>query len=463
MITKKLKLALLAEIFILGCTNLSYELIILRQLVNFMGSNTILTSVVITYILLFLSLGYYIGSVLSISKFSIRKICINLMICLSLWYALSSSYYIIAMFFWLATKISMNMLFLIFLFSTVNLIIPATMAGVSTALIGRIIHRANRNYTGRFMAVDTIGSVLGSIGTTLILMPFIGVSKTIFTMVIISVVAVVIISRRHRFAYTSFISLWLISLSYCINYSDFFINNDALIKDDAISRLEILPFDDASKIMLINGQSASKIAPNREDMFPYVKFINENIIANIPQDKTANILVLGAGGFTVGIDDYKNKYTYLDIEKDIQQISEEQFLEEKLSANKKFIYTDAYLYMLNNKEKYDLIVLDIYSSIHSIPINFVTAEFFTMIKKYLKEGGIMAANIVTSPMFNNKFSQRIDNTLRYVFKSNLSRQIINKSSPYDDNLSNVLYIYRNLPEDFEIFTADKNPAMYGQF
>lgn len=43
MISSKLKLALLIEVFILGCTNLAYELIILRQLANFIGSNTILT------------------------------------------------------------------------------------------------------------------------------------------------------------------------------------------------------------------------------------------------------------------------------------------------------------------------------------------------------------------------------------------------------------------------------------
>ena len=119
--------------------------------------------------------------------------------------------------------------------------------------------------------------------------------------------------------------------------------------------------------------------------------------------------------------------------------------------------------MLNNKEKYDVIVLDIYSAIHSIPTNFVTAEFFAMIKKYLAPNGIMVANIVTSPMFNNKFSQRVDNTIRYVFKNNLTRQIINDFNPYEDKLGNIIYIYRNTGNDNEIFTADKNPAMYGQY
>lgn len=464
MITNKLKLALLAEVFILGCTNLSYELIILRQLVNFMGSNTILTSIVITFILLFLSFGYYLGSIISVAKFSIRRICIRLMIALALWYALSSSYYIIGMFFYFASQISMNMLFLIFAFSITNLIAPAVMAGVITALIGRIIHRADRNYTGRFMAIDTIGSVLGSIGTTLILMPFIGVSKTIFVMVCISAAAVIIIvSRKRQFFYNAFFVLWLISLSFYANYESFFIRDDKLVKDDAISRLEIEPQDDNSKIMFINGQAASKIAENRENMFPYVKFINDNIIDNLPKDKISNILVLGAGGFTMGIDDERNQYTYLDIEKNLQKISEEKFLEKKLTPNKKFIFTDAYVYMINDKNKYDVIILDIYSALYSIPINFVTVDFLEMIKKHLAESGIVIANIVTAPTFNNKFSRRIDNSIRQVFKENLSRQIIGNFNPFSDIMANVVYTYYNRPVDDEIFTADKNSAMYGQY
>ncbi len=463
MITQKLKYALLAAVFILGCTNLAYELIVLRQLVNFMGSNTILTSVVITFILLFLSLGYYIGSVISVSRFSLRKICIHLMFFLTLWYALSSSYYFIGLFFLFASKISVNMLFLIFTFSTVNLIAPAMMAGVVTALIGRVIHRADRNYTGRFMAVDTIGSVGGSIGTTLILMPFIGVSKTIFVMVMISAAAIIILSRKKNLLHNLFFVLWLTALGYYVNYAEFLINNDTLIKDDAISRLEIEADEDNSKIMYINGQAASKIAQNRENMFAYVRFINENIIANLPKDKTSDILVLGAGGFTIGIDDDRNNYIYLDIEKNLQTISEESFLDEKLGKNKKFIYTDAYLYMLSHKEKYDVIVLDIYSATSSIPINFVTAEFFGMIKQSLAPGGIMVANIITSPLFNNRFSQRIDNTFRHVFGNNLSRQIIDEFNPFDNKLHNVAYIYHHLPADDTIFTADKNAAMYGQY
>ena len=147
----------------------------------------------------------------------------------------------------------------------------------------------------------------------------------------------------------------------------------------------------------------------------------------------------------------------------LQLISEEKFLGKKLTPNKKFIFTDAYVYMINDKNKYDVIVLDVYSSLFSIPINFVTVDFFEMIKSHLAKGGIVIANIITSPAFNNKFSQRIDNSIKQVFRENLSRQIIGDFNPFSDRLVNVVYTYYDRPYDDEIFTADKNHAMYGQY
>ena len=193
-------------------------------------------------------------------------------------------------------------------------------------------------------------------------------------------------------------------------------------------------------------------------MFDYVKFINNTFINTLDKNKVHDILVLGAGGFTIGLDDSKNNYIFVDVEKDLQTISEEKFLQKPLGENKKFIYQDAYLFMLNEHKKYDIIIVDVFSSLVSIPLNFVTANFFNMVKSHLKEDGIMIANIITSPDFKNKFSQRLDNTLRYVFKHNLNRHVLH----YNNEIANVEYIYYNIPSDDTIYTLNKSSAMYGQ-
>ncbi|MBO7066454.1 MAG: fused MFS/spermidine synthase [Alphaproteobacteria bacterium] len=455
------KYILLAIIFILGYTNLSYELIILRQLISFLGSNVIITSVVMAFILLFLSVGYYLGSVISFTHRSIRKTNTKLLFGLAVWYMLFCHYSIIAGFFILTHNMYAPLL-KTFIFSGIWLIIPSVATGFVTASIGRIIHFLNRNYTGRFMAIDTLGSVFGSLLTTLVLMPLIGVSATVFSLVLLTCVATVLQCRRPMRLFYGLFGVLVICASFYMNVYFPTQNYPFLIKDDAISRLAIIPADfGQSKIMLINGQFASKMA-TEDKQFSYTRFIN-NMLKTLDKNKRHSILVLGAAGFSIGIDDEQNEYTFLDIEPDLEKISEKYFWGKPLGENKKLIVQDAFFYMLQNKQKYDVIILDVYSSGNNIPVNFVTADFFKMIKDSLNPDGYMVANIITSPNFGNDFSKRIDNTLRLVFPNYLSRQVIDGFSTNPNAWANVIYIYHNLPIDNAIYTLDKNTAMYGQF
>ena len=457
-----MKWTLLGIIFILGYTNLSYELIVLRQLVNFLGSNILITSIVMAFVLMFLSVGYYWGSVISFKKYPIRKINAKLLVSLSLWYAVSCQFDIISLFFILLEDLKVPLI-KTFLFSSFWLVFPTIATGFVTASIGRIIHHMNQNYTGRFMAIDTLGSVLGSLLTTLFFMPLIGVSATVFTLVFLTACTLLLFMHKKEWIYTLFLSVWIVLLSFSINIYFPFKNSPYLIKDDAISRVEIIPDEkENSKLMLINGSFSSKIAMENKQMFPYIQFVNA-FLNSLPRKEKYQILILGAGGFTVGLDDKKNEYTFLDIEPQLKKISEKHFLEKTLEKNKHFIAQDAYFYMLQNKQKYDVVFLDVYSSRRNIPINFVTKDFLESVKNSLKPNGYLLANIITSPVFENAFSKRVDNTFRVAFPRYLSRQIIGDFGPNSDGLSNIIYIYHHLLEDNAIYTLDKNSAMYGQF
>lgn len=457
-----MKLALLGIIFVLGYTNLSYELIILRQLINFLGSNILITSIVMAFILMFMSVGYYWGSVIPFKKNPIRKINAKLLASLALWYAVSCQFDIISLFFVLLEGLK-TPLIKTFLFSSIWLILPAIATGFVTASIGRIVHHMNQNYTGRFMAIDTLGSVLGSLLTTLLFMPLIGVSATVFSLVFLTAFTLLLSIHKKEKGWSLFVFVWIVFLSWTINVYFPSKNSPYLIKDDAISRVEIVPGNEEnSKHMIINGSNSSKVAPYEEQMFPYIQFVNL-FLKKLPMDKKYQILVLGAAGFTAGIDDEWNEYTFLDIEPKIKEIAEKHFLEKPLGKNKRFIAQDAYFYMLQNQKKYDIIFSDVYSSKQSIPMNFVTKDFFELLKKSLNPNGYLFINIITSPTFENTFSKRVDNTLRAVFSQYLSRQIIRDFKLNSEELNNVIYIYHHLPKDDMIYTLDKNSAMYGQF
>ncbi len=469
MMTAKLKYALLAVVFILGYTSLSFELIVLRQLINFVGSNTLITSIVITFILLFLSVGYYIGSVARLAGRPARQTMGRLIKLMLVWYILGCSYYLIEAYFLTMYFFGIrSSLGFVTFFSAIFLAFPSACLGIITSVIGRIVHRRDTNYTGRFMAVDTIGSVLGSLATTLIFMPLIGVGATIVVLLVLTASAAFLLESKRTIAANGGVVLCLLVIGVFLNNEHFINPNSGLVKDDTVSRIEIT-LDDIkngqaqSLLMSINGSRSSKISEDESLMFEYINFINQTFIDTLPRDYPRDILVLGAGGFTVGLNDDFHNYTYLDIEKDLQKISEQKFLKEKLTPNKKFIAQDAYLYMLNEQKKYDLIVVDVYSAMQSIPMNFVTTDFFAMVKDSLKENGIMVANIITSAAFNNSFAKRVDNTLRAVFPQYLNRQVLQPYNPYDESgLVNVEYIYYHYAPDNAVYTLNKNTAVYGQ-
>lgn len=464
----RLKSHLLTLVCLLGFSSLSFELIILRQLINFVGSNALITAIIMTVILLFLSVGYYIGSVISFAKHPIRKYSERLLILMLFAYTFSSSFYLIRIYlygFYLAgIKQSLG---LVSVFSLLFLSTPSVFLGFVTSVAGRFIHHFNPNYTGRFMAVDTLGSVLGSLGTTLVLMPFIGLANTILFLIGINIICFLLIVKPHRLKFHLFSLVAALALTYIYNNEKLMTGSETLIKDDAVSRVEIVPVDEEngeylSKLMKLNGSFSSKISSKEDLNFEYINFINKTFIENMPKSEPQEILVLGAGGFTIGLNDTFHHYTFLDIEKDLQKISEKHFLDAPLSENKEFIARDAYLFLLNDKKKYDLIVVDVYSAVKSIPMNFTTENFFKLVKAHLKENAIMIANIITSPNFKSKFSKRIDNTLRKALGNTLQRSILQTYNPYAKESVNIEYIYYNTYSDDAVYTLNKNTSFYDE-
>ena len=174
--------------------------------------------------------------------------------------------------------------------------------------------------------------------------------------------------------------------------------------------------------------------------------------------------MLGAGGFTAGLEDTRNDYTFVDIEHTLQEISEKYFLGKPLTPNKKFIVQDASQYLKNTKEKYDLILLDVYSNSFQVPEGFITAEFMQRVKSRVAKDGILIMNIIASQSFRDDYSQVFDNTFHTVFPHNTQRQVIGWANPWDTNdVVNVLYVWYNREINDRIYTINKTPVIYDRY
>ena len=342
---------LLMAIFIGGYASLSLELIVLRQLSSFVGTTTITVSIVMGCFLAFMSMGYYQGSTLSLKNNSIRQQAQNGFYLIALISVLASSYILMDIYFIFlnAMGIRANVIQTT-IYSLIFLSYGPYLFGKITAMLSRYLHYKDRNYTGKIMAVDTMGSVLGSLLTSLFLMPFIGVNYSILILVAVNLIGALLVSRKYQYKYIGIIILFA---AFLLNRSSLLKDIYDIVENNAVSTISIYDADEGkSRIMDINHSLASKVSTEHNLNFPYINFINDNFIATIPQGEIKDILVVGAGGFTVGLDDKQNNYIFVDIDKDLKKHAEENFLHQKLGPNKKFIVQDANQFLKESAQKY---------------------------------------------------------------------------------------------------------------
>jgi len=462
MINNSLKLnrLFLFLIFIGGYASLALELIVLRNLSSFVGNTSVTASIIIGTVLLCMALGYYKGSVYTLKKTSLRKILASSFLWTGIWAFLSASFLISSFIFSLMYdfKVYSNVV-QTFLFSFLMLTIPSFLFGRITALISRYFHRTNPHYTGKILALDTLGSFLGSLLTTLVLMPFIGVNHTVTLLVFVLFLSYLFL-KKHKFI-SLILPLLIFLTSLAFNSNTFLNATFNMVQNNAVSTIRLIPQDEGkSTLITINGSLAAKSSVQNELLFPYIKYIEENFIETLPQEKKKDILILGAGAFVLGKSDTFHNYTYVDIEKTLKPISEELF-GKKLSDNKKFIVQDANQFLKETKQKYDLIVIDVYGGGTYIPMDFVTKEFFIRVQNRLKKNAFMTMNIIAKPMKTDDFSQKIENSLFSVFGTNLSKIIPERNfNPWIQEFYNVLYTIYNRPQNEDIYTINKNNLMW---
>ena len=209
-----------------------------------------------------------------------------------------------------------------------------------------------------------------------------------------------------------------------------------------------------SCLLLINNSPSSRIAGHPEHRFAYLKYIEKEVLGRLNTDRPCRILVIGAGGFTIGLDDRFHTYTYVDIDPALQEVSEKHFLRQPLSSNKTFVPESARAFLRRNNQTYDVVVLDAFTNRISLPPDLITREAFAAISHAVAPDGQVVMNIIASPSFDDRFSRSIDAMIRSVFPF-VTRQVLPETRT--GSVASVLYLagrFENEPHD--IYTDDQN-------
>lgn len=448
LIDKMLFYYLYAIIFIEGYVVLSTEIIAIRQIIPFVGNGAEVVSIIIASVLMPLSLGYYVGGNFTKNKrFHIRqKLMLNLVIA-SLILTIGLSYIFLDVFFPFLEQYYVNHRVLkTIIFSLLFLIIPAFLLGQTVPLISHYFAKMHRSkITGVILCISTIGSFCGSILSTLLLMPLIGVHHVIIMNIFLLFIIYVILSRK-KIVISTMVMFLILSLAVALN-SSYAMKYLRIVEDNAYNTIVVGHYHDDENVRMINiNRSVSALlTKDPRQRYDYLQYIEQQFI-NLSLDQQSppkSILIIGAGGFTLGYQDYYNHYQFVDIDKSLKRVAQTYFLQRDLKPNQQFIPIPARAFFRQNKEQYDLIILDAYSNANSTPGQLITKEYFMQVKNHIKSGGAMVLFVVASGNLHDKFSVKLDRTVRQVFGF-VNRHPLDQFNPwYNKREGGLLYIYYN--------------------
>tara|TARA_B100001989_G_C24536583_1_gene464774 strand:- start:44 stop:1618 length:1575 start_codon:yes stop_codon:yes gene_type:complete len=518
MLNTHYRFLLFLVIIIEGYIVLSTELLAIRQSIPFVGSGTDTVSVIIAAVLMPLAFGYQAGGNFKIKRLFGKRITVRRKLIINITIAAlillpGLSYQFMLMFFSFLSSLEItNRIHQISIYSILFLVIPVYLLGQTVPLVSNFFGRERLpEVTGKILFFSTVGSFLGAVFSTLFLMNTIGVNHTVTLNFVLMAILVILLSKKqasvpviittllafgtialaaeHRAAAIviallstaivitliivtrrktslAVFAMIILSLSAIWFNSNSTMRNFRMVKLNMYHNIQVVNVKNGNRHLMLNNNYSSRYNPETGRKHHYIEFAEKVAISPIlNSNPPRDVLVIGAGGFTFGSEDKNNNYVYVDIDKDLKNISEKYILGRTIDKNKTFEAVPIRAYLASTDQKFDVIYLDAYLGGVSVPEHLITKEFFETVKEHLKDKGLLVTNFIASPNFNNQFSRNLDNTIRSVFP-HISRQaILENYLLWDENpsaMANISYIYKH--EDNydagQIYTDDKKTVVY---
>lgn len=458
-------------IFLEGYIVLSTELLAIRLLIPFTGSGTDTVSIIIAAVLLPLACGYFAGGRFkkthqgSKRTQTVRKKLISNLVIAAAILSFGLSYAFLEYAFDLLHKILgwRNRIGLTVLYSAVFIVYPVYLLGQTVPLISNFFSRQRFSaVAGRILFFSTLGSFAGAILSTLVFMTFFGVHYTAI-ITIACITALVFLLSKRKTSESMITTIFFLIISFWLNGPQA-MKDLKVVSNNKYSTLQVMEDSAGTRFLFLNRTLASAVHKKSSNTsLEYSTHLEKNFfLPMLDKGPKKSVLILGAGGFTIGRRDTKNIYTYVDLDAALKKISEDLLLREKLTPNKKFVAMDARAFLVQSEDKFDLILLDLFRDPISVHENLNTLEFFQEVKDHLAMDGVMVANYWASPAFSDAYSRNLDYTLRYVFPA-LNREIIGGYDIWrrDNDWKNIIYSFVNVPyESQAVYTDDRNTIIF---
>ena len=392
-----------AIVFIEGFCSLGAEIIALRRLVPHIGSSIVVTAPTIGFFLLALALGYASGAKVAGNYLNI--VARNFLIAAALAGIGLAGISVDWMFAHLQPA---SMAYLVFIGGVLCPL--AWLLGQTVPILTNLM-KAERTGEASGLALywSTLGSFLGSLSLSLLVMQWFGVSAAVFACSAGLLIGALLLARRD-FKIALFSGLTA-AMAAGLNLQHE-VTADTAYAEYIIGAVD-LPGQKEPRAFWVNKSTASLLDDSEPPNYTrYIKHLRQILLDDLGL-KGKDILVLGAGGFTLSHREPLNRYTYVDIDPAIRDIAEKHFLREP--ARGEFIADDARRFVATSERRFDAVVVDVYSSHTSIPSHLVTREFWASTRRVLKPDGVLLVNLILDGKLETPYARNLLATIDNVF------------------------------------------------
>jgi len=452
-------------VFIEGFCSLGAEIIALRRLVPHIGSSIVVTAPTIGFFLLALALGYAAGA--KINDRYLQVVARNFLISALLLGIGFSTPFVNGLFahiepVWLAYTLLIG-----------GILCPlAWLLGQTVPALTNLMQtRRTGEASGMALYWSTLGSFLGSLGLSVLVMQWLGISAAVALCALFLLIGALRLQRAPEVSTRGWqvlavflaATLLIIGLNVPLLRGQL-LNEPQEVTETAYADYSVIPTQTADgepvRAFKVNSSTASLISDSSPPRYArYIDYLRQTLLNDLKL-KNSDILVLGAGGFTLSHREPLNRYTFVDIDPKIQTIAEQQFLHEPIRGQ--FIVDDARHFVTSTAkhsgDRFDAVVVDVYSSHHNIPSHLVTREFWHDTRQVLRPNGVLLANLILDSKLQSDYARNVLATIESVY-GRCAIEVLHKDRP----LSNVEVLCQNggaslSSKPAKHYTDEKNAA-----
>jgi spermidine synthase len=411
--------------FVTGAIVMSFEMLGSRYLNPYFGSGIYTWASLISTVLAALCVGYFIGGIAADRYPSARVLGTTVLIG-SLYILILPAFSEPLMEFVLAAFDDVRTGSLAAAFAI--LFFPVTFLGMYSPFGIRLLLQSAQSsgrVSGRVYGISTFGSIVGTLGTTFILIPTIGTRAITFTLGIAGILSgLLLLAPRLRHGALVLALLLMAPNAHTEELIDEAVREAMLQeKDGRVARIETEYNDifitkkrnELTMSFQLKGFDYTESIANLADPDDLpVRYTQMMTIAAIYPPEIRKVLMIGLGGGSMS--SYLGRFLP-HVEIDTVEVdpgviaAAKKYFGMKETARVRYHEGDGRVFLNRRKETYDLVLLDAFQGGY-VPFHLLTKEFYALLKQRLAPGGAAVFNVHDS----TKLYASTLVTLRAVFK-----------------------------------------------